>query len=87
MPPVRMRGIWQNLSVVRTFGAVRCVDWRSAAITASWQRNINPQGLLTVWIGKTHPHEKVAALRHPQRDTLHLSCSGADVSFLNIDAH
>lgn len=49
--------------------------------------DIDPQGLMTVRIGKTHPVEKVAALRHPQRDTLHLSCSGADVSFLNIDAH
>lgn len=49
--------------------------------------NIGRQGLMTVRVGKTHPVEKVAALRHLQPDTLHLSCSGADVSFFDIDAH
>ncbi len=49
--------------------------------------SIDPQGLMTVQVGKDKPHIKTVALSRPKRDTLHLSCSGSDVSFLNIEAH
>jgi hypothetical protein len=47
--------------------------------------SINPQGVMTVEIGKTQPVVKTVTLIHPEHDTLVMSCSGADVSFLNLD--
>jgi hypothetical protein len=47
----------------------------------------NSRGLMTVSIGKTDPNQKFAVVAHPRRDVLEFTCSGADVSFLNIEAH
>lgn len=47
--------------------------------------SIDPAGLMTVAVGKEHLETKTAMLPHPERDTLMMSCSGADVSFLNVN--
>ena len=47
---------------------------------------ISPQGAMTVAIGKDDPVIKTVTLRHPEHDTLELTCSGADVSFFDITA-
>jgi hypothetical protein len=47
--------------------------------------SINPQGVMTVAIGESDPEIKVATLLHPEHDTMVLACSGADVSFLNVE--
>lgn len=46
--------------------------------------SIDPHGIMTVKVGKEHLEIKTAALPHPARDTVMMSCSGADVSFLNL---
>jgi hypothetical protein len=47
--------------------------------------SIDPQGMMTVRLGKQFVEEKTAMLPHAARDTLEMTCSGADVSFLNIN--
>lgn len=51
----------------------------------SFQIAIDPKGAMTVSVGKHDPSIQTVALRHPEHDTLELTCSGADVSFLNLD--
>ena len=48
--------------------------------------SIDAAGLMTVQIGKTNPARKIVLLIHPGRDMIHMLCSGADVSFLNVQA-
>ncbi len=48
--------------------------------------SIDPDGVMTVKVGKDHLDIKSAPLHHPGHDTMTMSCSGADISFLNIDA-
>jgi hypothetical protein len=50
----------------------------------TFKLSVNPQGIMTVKLGKQYLDTKTAALPHPVRDTLTMTCSGADVSFLNI---
>lgn len=45
---------------------------------------IDPHGMMTVQVGKEHLETKTVVLPHPARDTVIMSCSGADVSFLNL---
>jgi hypothetical protein len=45
---------------------------------------IDDAGVLTVVIGKTNPVKGTAEVLHPQRDMVHMDCSGGDVSFLNV---
>ena len=52
----------------------------------TFQIAIDPKGLMTVTIGKTKPIAQTVMLRHPEHDTLELTCSGTDVSFLNVAA-
>lgn len=52
----------------------------------SFQIAIDPKGVMTVTIGATRPIIQTVILRHPEHDTLELTCSGADVSFLNMAA-
>lgn len=47
---------------------------------------VDPKGVMTVTIGKNQPSVQTVKLRHPEHDTLELTCSGADVSFLNMAA-
>jgi hypothetical protein len=47
--------------------------------------SVDQQGLMTVQIGKEYLETKTAVLPHIERDTLFMSCSGADVSFLNVN--
>jgi hypothetical protein len=46
--------------------------------------SISPEGVMTVTIGKTNPNLKTIMLHHPEHNSLEMSCSGADVSFLGI---
>jgi hypothetical protein len=52
----------------------------------TFRLSIDDAGVLTVVIGKTHPTMKTARLIRPQRDTVHMSCSSGDVSFLDVQA-
>jgi hypothetical protein len=45
---------------------------------------IDDADVLTVAIGKTNPVKGTAEVLHPQRDMVHMDCSGGDVSFLNV---
>lgn len=47
---------------------------------------IDPNGQMTVQVGKTVVQASTAILAHPRRDTMLMTCSGADVSFLNVSA-
>lgn len=47
--------------------------------------SLDPQGRLTARMGKTSPTSKTATPRHLKRDSVVMSCSGADLSFLNVD--
>ena len=51
----------------------------------TFKMSIDPQGVMTVQLGKQYVDIKSATLPHPERDTLMMSCLGADVSFLNIN--
>ena len=51
----------------------------------SFNFSLDPLGQLTARVGKSNPIYKTATSRHPQRDSLTMSCSGADVSFLNVE--
>lgn len=75
-----------DFSLVRGEGAEH-ISTRSFETPITFRIEIDPHGLMTVRIGKDHPYVKTATLEFPRRDTLELSCSGADVSFLNIEAH
>lgn len=59
---------------------------RKFGVPITFRIAIDPAGPMTVTIGKEHLDTRVFTLAHPLRDTIELSCSGADVSFLNIDA-
>lgn len=45
---------------------------------------IDSHGMMTVRVGKEHLETKTVMLPHSARDTVIMSCSGADVSFLNL---
>jgi hypothetical protein len=65
---------------VERFDIVRKID-----TPITFKISIDAQGLMTVQVGKEHLETKTAVLRHPQRDTLLMFCTGADVSFLNVN--
>jgi hypothetical protein len=46
---------------------------------------VDPKGLMTVTFGKNNPSVKTVPISYTGHDSVELSCSGADVSFLNID--
>ena len=46
---------------------------------------IDPNNQMTVAVGKSHVDSQTTGLPHPARDSVAMSCSGMDVSFLNID--
>jgi len=50
----------------------------------SFKMSISPQGEMTIAIGKTNPVVKKMTVHHPEYNTLEMSCSGANVSFLDI---
>ena len=50
----------------------------------TFRLSVDDQGTMTAVVGKTNPVTQTAILAHPQRDTVHMSCSGADVSFRNL---
>jgi hypothetical protein len=67
-------------------GEVVQLNWgRKYDTPITFRISIDPQGVMTIRIGKEHLEIKTAALPHPQRDTLMMECSGADVSFFNVD--
>lgn len=47
---------------------------------------IDPNGLITLQVGKKVVQTDTAVLSHVERDTLMMSCSGGNVSFLNVKA-
>jgi hypothetical protein len=64
---------------VEQFDIVRTID---TPITFKiW---IDPKGVMTVQVGKEHFETKTTKLPHPERNTLLMFCTGADVSFLNV---
>ena len=62
------------------FDIVRTID-----TPITFKISIDPTGLMTVQVGKEHLETKTSMLPHLQRDTLLMFCTGADVSFLNIN--
>jgi hypothetical protein len=44
----------------------------------------NSEGVMTASIGRTSPVVKAAKLRNPRRDRVHVTCSSAEVLFLNM---
>jgi hypothetical protein len=46
--------------------------------------SIDPRGMMTVQIGAHDPEIKTVMLSHSTRDSIIMSCSGSDVSFLNV---
>ena len=50
----------------------------------SFRISLDPNNVMTVQIGKTNPKTKTVRLLHPEHDYLVMSCSGADVSFLDV---
>lgn len=65
---------------VEPFEIVRTID-----TPITFKISLDPQGLMTVQVGKEHLETKTAILPHAQRDTLLMFCTGADVSFLNVN--
>lgn len=61
------------------------VSSREYGIPITFKFSIDPNGIMTAEVGKEHVDTKSATLPRPARDSLRMSCSGADVSFLNID--
>lgn len=55
-------------------------------VPITFRLSIDDQGVLTAVIGKTNPVTKSAKLFHPLRDTVQMSCSSGDVSFLDVQA-
>lgn len=47
--------------------------------------SFGPENAMTVQIGKTDPATKTVRLLHPEHDFVVMSCSGADVSFLDVE--
>lgn len=47
--------------------------------------SVDPKGVMTVQIGDTNPQTRSVMLRRPERNILVMGCSGADVSFMDID--
>jgi hypothetical protein len=52
----------------------------------TFKMSISPQGVMTVAIGRDNPVTKTVTLRHPEHDMVEMTCSGADVSFIDIAA-
>ena len=50
----------------------------------SFRISFGPDNMMTVQIGKTKPETKTVRLLHPEHDFLVASCSGADVTFLDV---
>lgn len=50
----------------------------------SFKISFGPENMMTVQIGKTNPVTKTVRLLHPEHDYLVMSCSGANVSFLDV---
>jgi hypothetical protein len=66
-------------------GEPELVSSRKYEIPITFKFSIDPAGVITLQVGKEEVHVRSAKLPHPQRDTMVMSCSGADVSFLNVD--
>ena len=62
---------------------MRVADYETAI---TFKLSMAPDGRMTAQVGKHNPTIKTAMTPHPARNTLLMSCSGADASFLNIDA-
>lgn len=50
----------------------------------TFRLSIDNQGEMTAVIGKTNPIAQTASLAHARRDTVQMSCSSGDVTFLNL---
>jgi hypothetical protein len=46
--------------------------------------SIDASGLMTASIGRTNPHSKSARLSNPRRNRVHVTCSSAQVRFLDL---
>jgi len=49
--------------------------------------SVDPQGMMTMKVGKPDPVVKTAMIPAIRRDSVVLSCSGTDVSFLGVTTH
>lgn len=45
---------------------------------------IDGDGVMTATVGRTNPIRKAARLENPRRDQVHVTCSSAEVLFLNL---
>ena len=59
---------------------------RQFDIPITFNISVSPQGLMTVRIGKTNLDINTVILPHPERDVIRMVCSGADVTFHDIEA-
>ncbi|HUQ46799.1 MAG TPA: hypothetical protein VM053_01000, partial [Gemmatimonadaceae bacterium] len=66
-------------------GEPELISSRKFETPITFKFSIDSKGVMTLQVGKEEVHAKSAKLPHPQRDTMVMSCSGADVSFLNVD--
>jgi hypothetical protein len=49
-----------------------------------FKMSMTAQGMLTVSIGSNNPKIQKITLQHPEHNSVEMSCSGADVSFLSL---
>lgn len=80
---------FRNPDVVGFFmlvdGEVVELSGRPFDIPITFSFSIDPQGVMTARVGKEHVEMKTATLSHSQHDALIMSCTGANVSFLNVN--
>jgi hypothetical protein len=69
--------------MVRNGKAVGMAESR-LGIPITFKFMIDKAGVMTAAIGKTNPQILSAKLTNPRRDMVHMTCSSADVSFLNV---
>jgi hypothetical protein len=83
--------MYRNLPGIVTFemifnGEYVGVGQADVGKAITFKVSVDDGGLMTVQIGKTNPVFKTVQLGHAQSDTVYMSCSGGDVSFLNVQA-
>lgn len=78
--PARLGFYILNDGEVEPFDLIRTVE-----TPITFKISIDSQGVMTVQVGKEHMERKTATLLHSHRDKLLMFCTGADVSFLNVN--